>query len=50
MAVKLVRRQRRDAKDTCVYCGKAVEGGDAVISARGSGISYYHAACWQNIK
>jgi hypothetical protein len=50
MAVKLERRKRREAKDTCVYCGKAVEGSDAVISARGVGISYYHATCWKNIK
>lgn len=50
MAVKLVRRKQGEAKETCVYCGKAVEGSDAVISARGAHISYYHASCWQNIK
>jgi hypothetical protein len=50
MVVKLMRRKQDKAKDTCVYCGKAMEGSDAVVSARGSGISYYHATCWQNIK
>jgi len=50
MAVKLDRRKQGEAKGTCVYCGKAVNDSDAIISARGATISYYHAACWQNIK